>query len=92
MKYEIFEMMANIHAELNDASAIFRMKNSDESVEIWKPDEYRRAERMFENAVRMVKEIEAFFSDGDEILPEAEREQLEREFLEDLVADEMLEG
>lgn len=92
MKYEIFEMMANIHAELNDASAIFRMKNSDESVEIWKPDDYRKAERMFENAVRMIKEIEAFFSDGDEILPEAEREQLEREFLEDLVADEMLEG
>lgn len=92
MKYEIYEMMANIHAELNDASAMFRMKNADESVEIWKPDEYRRAERMFENAVRMVKEIEAFFSDGDEILPEAERERLEREFLEDLVADEMLEG
>jgi len=92
MKYEIFEMMVNIHAELNDASAMFRAKNSDESVEIWKPDEYRRAERMFENAIRMVKEIEAFFSDGDEILPEAEREQLEREFLEDLVAEEMMEG
>ena len=84
MKYEIFEMMTNIHAELNDASAMFRMKNSDESVEIWKPDEYRRAERMFENAVRMIKEIEAFFSDGDEILPEAERERLEREFLEEI--------
>lgn len=92
MKYEIFEMMVNIHAELNDASAMFRMKNSDESVEIWKPDDYRRAERMFENAIRMVKEIEAFFSDGDEILPKEERERLEREFLEDLVADEMLEG
>ena len=92
MKYEIFEMLVNIHAELNDASAMFRMKNSDESVEIWKPDEYRRAERMFENAVRMVKEMEAFFCEGDEILPEAERERLEREFLEDLVAEEMMEG
>ena len=84
MKYEIFEMMTNIHAELNDASAMFRMKNSDESVEIWKSDDYRRAERMFENAVRMIKEIEAFFSDGDEILPEEERERLEREFLEEI--------
>ena len=84
MKYEIYELMTNIHAELNDASAMFRMKNADESVEIWKPDDYRKAERMFENAVRMIKEIEAFFSDGDEILPEAERERLEREFLEEI--------
>ena len=87
MKYEIYELMTNIYAELNDASAMFRMKNADESVEIWKPDDYRKAERMFENAVRMIKEIEAFFSDGDEILPEAERERLEREFLEEITED-----
>ena len=31
MKYEIYEMMANIHAQLDDASAMFRVKNSDES-------------------------------------------------------------
>lgn len=92
MKYEIYELMNNIHAELIDASAMFRLKNSDESVEIWKPDEYRRAERMFENAIRTIKDLETFFCEGDEILPEAERERLEREFLEDLVADEMLEG
>ena len=84
MKFEIYELMNKIHAELDDASAMFRMKNSDESVEIWKPDEYREAERMFENATRMIKELETFFSDGDEILPEAEREQLEREFLEEM--------
>lgn len=84
MKYEIYELMTNIHAELNDASAMFRMKNADESVEIWKPDDYRKAERMFENAVRMIKEIETFFCEGDEILPEAEREKLEREFLEEI--------
>lgn len=92
MKFEIYEMMANIHTELDKASAIFRAKNSDESVEFWKPDEYRKAERMFENTIRMVKELETFFCEGDEILPEAEREQLEREFLEDLVAEEMTEG
>jgi hypothetical protein len=92
MKYEIYELMNNIHAELIDASTMFRLKNSDESVEVWKPDEYRRAERMFENAIRMIKDLETFFCEGDEILPEAERERLEREFLEDLVADEMLEG
>lgn len=84
MKYEIYEMMANVRAELDDASAMFRMKNSDESVEVWKPDEYRRAERLFEDAIRMVKELETFFCDGDEILPEAERERLEREFLEEM--------
>ena len=84
MKFEIYEMMANIHAELNDASTMFRVKNSDESVEIWKPDEYRKAERMFENAIRMVKDLETFFCEGDEILPEAERERLEREFLEEI--------
>lgn len=92
MKYEIFEMMVNIRAELDDASAMFRMKNSDESVEIWKPNEYREAERLFENAIRIIKELGTFFCEGDEILPEVERERLEREFLEDLVAEEMTEG
>lgn len=92
MKYEIYELMANIRAELDDACVKFRMKNADESVEIWKPNEYREAERMFENAIRIVKELGTFFCDGDEILPEAERERLEREFLEELVAEEMLEG
>lgn len=92
MKFEIYELMDKIHAELDDANAMFRIKNSDESVEVWKPDEYREAERLFENAIRMVKELETFFSDGDEILPEAERERLEREFLEDLVTEEMMEG
>lgn len=84
MKFEIYEMMADVHSELLDAKAMFRMKNSDESVEVWKPDEYREAERMFENAIRMIRELETFFSDGDEILPEAERERLEREFLEEI--------
>lgn len=84
MKFEIYEMMADVHAALLGADSMFRMKNSDESVEIWKPDEYREAERMFENAIRMIKELETFFSDGDEILPEAERERLEREFLEEM--------
>lgn len=92
MKYEIYELAANIHAELNNASTIFRAKNSDESVEIWKPDEYRQAERLFENAVRIIRELGTFFSDGDEILPDAERERLEREFLEDLVTEEITEG
>ena len=92
MKFEIYEMMVNMHAELIDAATMFRLKNSDESVEIWKPDEYRRAERMFENAIRMIKDLETFFCEGDQILPEEERERLEREFLEDLIADEMLEG
>lgn len=92
MKFEIYELMTNIRAELNDASAMFRAKNSDDSVEIWKPNEYREAERMFENAIRIIKELGTFFCEGDEILPEAERERLEREFLEDLVAEEMTEG
>ena len=92
MKFEIYELMTNIRAELDDASAMFRMKNSDESVEIWKPNEYREAERLFENAIRIIKELGTFFCEGDEILPEAERERLEREFLEDLVAEEMTEG
>lgn len=84
MKFEIYELMDKIHAELDDASAMFQMKNSDESVEIWKHDECREAERMFENAIRMIKDLETFFSDGDEILPEAERERLERESLEEM--------
>lgn len=92
MKFEIYELMTNIRAELDDASAMFRMKNSDESVEIWKPNEYREAERLFENAIRIIKELGTFFCEGDEILPEAERERLEREFLEELVAEEMTEG
>lgn len=92
MKYEIYEMMIDISVKLDKAEAIFRAKNADESVEIWKPDDYRRAERLFENASRLIQELETFFCDGDEILPEEERERLERDFLEDLAADEMLEG
>ena len=84
MKYEIYEMMVNVHAELLEASTMFQVKNSNESVEIWKPNEYRQAERMFENAIRMIKELETFFCEGDEILPEDERERLEREFLEEI--------
>lgn len=92
MKYEIYEMMVDLSVKLDDAKAIFRVKNADASVEIWKSDDYRKAERMFENASRLIRELETFFCDGDEILPEEERARLEREFLEDLVADEMLEG
>ena len=92
MKYEIYEMMVDLSVKLDDAKAIFRVKNADASVEIWKPDDYRKAECMFENVSRLIRELETFFCDGDEILPEEERARLEREFLEDLVADEMLEG
>lgn len=92
MKFEIYEMMVDMSVKLSDAEAMFRMKNADESVEVWKPDDYRRAERLFENASRLIQELEIFFCDGDEILPEEERERLEREFLEDLVAEEMTEG
>lgn len=84
MKFEIYEMMANVHAELLDASATFSAKNSDESVKVWKLDEYLEAKRLFENAIRAIQELETFFSDGDEILPEAEHERLEREFLEEI--------
>lgn len=92
MKFEIYEMMIDLSVKLDKAEAIFRAKNADESVEIWRPDDYRRAERLFENASRLIQELETFFCDGDEILPEEERARLERELLEDLVAEEMLEG
>lgn len=92
MKYEIYELMNNIHAELRDASVMFRMKNSDESVEIWKSNEYRKAERLFENAIRMIQDLETFFCEGDELLPQEELERLEREQLEELVAEAMLEN
>ena len=92
MKFEIYEMMVNMSVKLDDAKAMFRMKNSDESVLVWKSDDYYRAERMFENAIRVIQELETFFCDGDQILPEEERARLEHELLEDLVAEEMLEG
>lgn len=84
MKFEIYELLSNVHAELDDANAMFRMKNSDESVEAWKSSEYHEAKCLFENAIKAIKELETFFCDGDEILPEAERERLEREFLEEI--------
>lgn len=92
MKYEIYEMMVDLSVKLNDAEAMFRAKNADESVLVWKSDDYYRAERMFEKASRLIQELETFFCDGDEILPDEERERLERDLLEDLVAEEMLEG
>ena len=84
MKYEIYEMMTNIHAELIDAGVMYRAKNSDEAVKIWKHDECRKVERLFEAAINAVHELETFFCEGDELLPEAEHQRLKEEFAADL--------
>lgn len=92
MKFEIYEKMADLHTALMEVKERFEKLNDKEATWAWKFDEMKMAERLFTAAMDNIERLETFFCEGDELLPEEERERLEREQLEELIAEEMLEG
>ena len=91
MERKIMEHAQNAWAEIRKAEKLFERLNSDNATCIWKHDTLIDARELFSEALSKLDELETFFSDGDKLLPQEELERLEREQLEDLVAEEMLE-
>lgn len=92
MERKIMEHTQNAWAEIRKAVKVFEELNYDEKTCIWKGEEFRNAQQLFAETLSKLDDLETFFSDGDKLLPQDECERLERELLEDLVAEEMLEG
>lgn len=77
---------------IRKAEKIFEELNYNDETYTWKYDTLRDAQRLFAETLSKLDDLETFFSDGDKLLPQEELERLEREQLEDLVAEAMLEG
>lgn len=92
MERKIMEHAQNAWAEIRKAVKVFEELNYDDATYSWKLDELRAAQKLFAETLSKLDELETCFSDGDKLLPQEELERLEREQLEDLVAEEMLEG
>jgi hypothetical protein len=92
MERKIMEHAQNAWAEIRKAEKLFERLNSDHATYIWKHDILTDARELFSEILNKLDDLETFFSDGDKLLPQEELERLEREQLEDLVAEEMLEG
>ena len=92
MERKIMEHAQNAWAEIRKAAKVFEELNYDEATYAWKNSEFRAAQKLFAETLSKLDDLETFFSDGDKLLPQEELERLEREQLEDLVAEEMLEG
>lgn len=92
MERKIMEHAQNAWAEIRKAEKMFEELNDNDATYSWKYDELRKARKLFAETLSKLSELETFFSEGDKLLPQEELERLEREQLEDLVAEEMLEG
>ena len=92
MERKIMEYAENAWAEIRKAEKLFEKLNSDDATYIWKHDTLTDARELFSRVLSELDELGIFFSDGDKLLPQEELERLEREQLEDLVAEEMLES
>lgn len=92
MERKIMKYAQNAWSEIRKAEKLFKELNDKESTYAWRFDELREAERLFNRLSMDLDRLETFFSEGDELLPQEELERLEREQLEDLVAEAMLEG
>lgn len=92
MERKIMEHAQNAWVEIRKAAKVFEQLNSDYATYIWKCDTLSDAKELFAETLSKLEELETFFSDGDKLLPQEELERLEREQLEDLVAEEMLES
>ena len=92
MERKIMEYAENAWAEIRKAEKMFEELNDNDATYSWKYDELRKARKLFDETLSKLSELETFFSEGDELLPQEELERLEREQLEDLVAEEMLEN
>ena len=92
MERKIMEHAQIAWAEIRKAEKLFEELNYDDATYSWKFDELRAAQKLFAETLSKLDGLETFFSDGDKLLPQEELERLEREQLEDLVAEEMLEN
>lgn len=92
MERKIMEAAQKAWAEVRKAEKLFKEMNDNEPTYAWRFDELREAERLFDRLLMDLDRLETFFSDGDKLLPQEELERLEREQLEELVAEAMLEG
>lgn len=92
MERKIMEYAENAWAEIRKAEKMFEELNDNDATYSWKYDELRKARKLFAETLAKLDDLETFFSDGDKLLPQEELERLEREQLEDLVAEAMLEG
>ena len=92
MDRKIMEHAQNAWNEIRKAEKLFERLNSDDATYIWKHDTLTDARELFSEVLSKLDKLETFFSDGDKLLPQEELERLEREQLEDLVTEEMLEG
>lgn len=92
MERKIMEHAQKAWAEIREAEKLFEELNDNDATYSWKFDELRAAQRLLAETLSKLDELETFFSDGDKLLPQEELERLEREQLEDLVAEKMLEG
>ena len=92
MERKIMEYAQKAWAEIRKAEKLLEELNYDDATYSWKFDELRAAQKLFAETLSKLEELETFFSDGDKLLPQEELERLEREQLEDLVAEAMLES
>lgn len=92
MERKIMEAAQKAWAEVRKAAKVFEELNYDDATYSWKNSEFKAAQKMFAETLAKLDDLETFFADGDKLLPQEELERLEREQLEELVAEEMLEG
>lgn len=92
MERKIMGYVQNAWAEIHKAEKMFEELNDNEATYSWKYDELRAAQKLFAETLSKLSGLETFFSEGDELLPQEELERLEREQLEDLVTEAMLES
>lgn len=92
MERKIMEHAQNAWAEIRKAIKVFEELNYDDATYSWKNSEFKAAQKLFAETLSKLDDLETFFSDGDKLLPQEELERLEREQLEDLVAEAMLEN
>ena len=92
MERKIMEYAQKAWAEIREAEKLFEELNYDDATYSWKFDELRAAQKLFAETLSKLDDLETFFSNGDKLLPQEEQGRLEREQLEDLVAEEMLEN
>ena len=79
MERKIMEYAENAWTEVRKAEEMFEELNDNDATYNWKYDELRKARKLFAEALSKLSELETFFSDGDELLPQEELERLERE-------------
>lgn len=92
MERKIMGHAQNAWSEIRKAVKVFEELNYDDATYSWKNSEFKAAQKLFAETLSKLDDLETFFCDGDKLLPQEELERLEREQLEDLVAEEMLEG